>query len=67
MVQVQLGLREHRGREWQECDEHQLEDIKQKELLINPDYVAKHSVVIDPDSADDYEANRIGKIGRPKI
>jgi len=60
------GLRENRGGKRNERDKQQMEGIKYEEPVICANYVIKHRVVIDPDSANDDKANDICEIRGPE-
>lgn len=63
---VMQGLGENCGGKRDECDEHQVDRIEQKERMIGPNYMVKHCVMIDPDSSDDDKTCHIGEIRRLK-
>ena len=58
---------EYSGWERQECNQHQVEDVKQQKHSIHADDMFEHGVVVDPDCADHQEADHVGEVGRPKL
>lgn len=58
---------EQGGWEGQECNEHQVEDVKQQQHSVHADDVFEHGAVVDPDCADRQEPHCVGEVGRPEM
>lgn len=50
-----------------ECDQHQVEDVKQQQHSIHADDVLEHGVVVAPGCADDQEAHDVCEVRRPDL